>query len=116
MDVNIRVAYKLVVLCAAKVAEIYTDGLLHRLTGIYGSTVFLFILACVFFRRPYIISPSHVQVDALGAALNIEADADGRRQLKMRRGNRLIIIIFTGSKIFAIFKCHVSINFLLTGA
>ena len=39
MDVNIRVAYKLVVLCAAKVAEIYTDGLLHRLTGIYLSLI-----------------------------------------------------------------------------
>lgn len=60
MDVNIRVAYKLVVLCAAKVAEIYTDGLLHRLTGIYGSTVFLFHpCLCIFQKTVHNLPKSH---------------------------------------------------------
>ena len=114
MDMDIRIAYKLVILCASKVAKDNTDGLLHWLTGIYGTAVFLLIFVRVFFRRPHIVSPSHIQIDSLGITFDIETDPYRRRQLKMCRGNWLIIIIFTGSKILTVFKCHVSINFLLT--
>ena len=116
MNMNIGVADKLVILCSCKILKLDTNRFFHRLARIYSTAVFFFILTGIFFRGFYIVSPCHIQVDTLCIALDVETDTDRGRQLKMCSGYRLVVIILACRKILAILKCHISINFLLSGA